>query len=78
MIKLYRIDGCHWCDKTEEYLRSTNKELVVIDVEKDPEGKKEMLSKTNENSVPVVDIDGTIFVGYNRRLMSEAIYGYVW
>ncbi|MFR5266568.1 glutaredoxin domain-containing protein [Clostridium sp.] len=78
MIKLYTMNDCHWCTKEEEYLKSTGKKFDIVNVEKDLKAKKEMINKSHQNQVPVLDVDGKIIVGFNKIAISEAIYGYTW
>ncbi len=37
-----------------------------IDVEKDPKAAQEMIEKSGQMGVPVIDIDDTIIVGFDR------------
>jgi glutaredoxin 3 len=45
----------------------------VMDVSKDQTARKEMVEKTGRMSVPVVDIDGDIAVGYDEDWMREKL-----
>jgi len=44
-----------------------------MDVSKDQAARKEMVEKTGRMSVPVVDIDGDIAVGYDEDWMREKL-----
>ena len=45
----------------------------ALDVSKDQNARKEMVDKTGRMSVPVVDIDGEIAVGYDEDWMREKL-----
>lgn len=78
MIKLYTMDDCHWCSKEETYLKSTGKKFDIININKDTKAKEEMIAKSHQTQVPVLDVDGKVIVGFNKTAISEAIYGYTW
>jgi glutaredoxin len=44
-----------------------------IDVARDKIGRDEMLSKTGQFAVPVVDIDGEIAVGYDEKWLKQKL-----
>jgi glutaredoxin len=44
-----------------------------LDVAKDKVAREEMLSKTNQFMVPVVDIDGEITVGYDEQWLKQKL-----
>ena len=62
-VIIYTTPPCPWCKKTKEFL----KENRISYTEKDatvPKNQKEMIEKSGQNGVPVLDIDGQIIVGY--------------
>jgi glutaredoxin 3 len=44
-----------------------------LDVAKDKVARDEMLSKTSQLVVPVVDIDGEISVGYDEKWLKQKL-----
>lgn len=44
-----------------------------IDVAEDPAAANEMVKKSGQMGVPVIDIDGTIIVGWNKAALEEAL-----
>ena len=44
-----------------------------IDVASDKAGREEMVSKTGQLAVPVVDIDGEITVGYDENWLKTKL-----
>lgn len=47
--------------------------LTEYDIEKDPQKREEMMSKSGSRGVPVVDIEGIIIRGYSPDAMQAAI-----
>ncbi len=50
----------------KEYFKKHDISYKEYNVESDEEAQKEMISKSNQMGVPVIDIDGEIIVGFNR------------
>ena len=44
-----------------------------IDVASDKAGREEMISRTGQIAVPVIDIDGEINVGYNEGWIKQKL-----
>ena len=72
-IKVYSTDACPWCDKVKDFLKETNVEFEYIDVGADQEKAKEMVEKSNQMGVPVIDVDGTIVVGFDIKKLKELL-----
>jgi len=71
MVKVYSVPTCSWCQKTKAYLKSKGISYVDINVEQDLEGRKQLLSLSKQGSVPVVDINGKIILGFDRQKIDE-------
>ena len=62
-LTVYTTLVCPWCKKTKEFL----KENRIPYTEKDatvPRNQREMIKKSGQTGVPVLDIGGKIIVGY--------------
>jgi len=64
-VLLYRTSGCIWCHKTEEYFDAHKIKFKEIYVDQDQKAAREMIKKSGQMGVPVIDIDGQIIVGYD-------------
>lgn len=73
MIKIYSTTVCPWCVKAKKYLESKNIDFVDLNVAEDMEAREEMLSKTKQMSVPVLDINGTIIIGFDKKAIDSAL-----
>jgi glutaredoxin-like YruB-family protein len=72
-IKVYSTPMCPWCKKTKEFLREHKVEFEDIDVSSNHDAAHEMIEKSGQMGVPVVDIDGEIIVGFNVERMKKAL-----
>ena len=64
-VLLYRTMTCPWCHKTEEFFNEHRIKFTSVWVDKDHKAAQEMIKKSGQMGVPVIDIDGQIIVGYD-------------
>ena len=72
-VKIYTTPTCPWCLKTKEFLKANNVDYEEINVSGDKEADKEMIDKSGQMGVPVLDIDGEIMVGYDVKKLKKAL-----
>lgn len=63
-VTVYSTPTCPYCVYTKEYFKQHNISFVDIDVTRDRSKAQEMISKSGQMGVPVIDIDGNILVGF--------------
>lgn len=73
-IKLYKTTDCPWCRKVLAYLKQKeNVEIEELNCSENEEYKNELLEKTKQLSVPVLDIEGKIVYGFDKRAIDFAL-----
>ena len=72
-ILIYSTPTCPWCHKTKEYLKSKNIAFTDINVAADQAKAEEMINKSGQMGVPVIDIDGAIVVGYDKGKIDKLL-----
>jgi len=72
-VLLFRTERCPWCHKAAEYFKEHHIEFKEIFVDKDQKAAHEMIKKSGQMGVPVIDIDGTIIVGYDVESIKKAL-----
>lgn len=73
MIKVYTTDSCPWCDKAKNFLKSKNLEYTELNVQDDMEAREEMIKKSRQMGVPVLDIDDNIIIGFDKPAILKAL-----
>jgi glutaredoxin 3 len=73
MIKIYSTPTCPYCEMAKEYFKELNLEYEDYDVTQDEKAQEEMIAKSHQLGVPVIDIDGTIIVGFNKAAIDEVL-----
>lgn len=72
-IKIYSTPTCVYCKMAKEFLTKHNIPYQDFNVATDLKAQQEMIQKSHQLGVPVIDIDGKIYVGFDRRSMSQAL-----
>lgn len=72
-IKLYSTPTCPWCSMTKKYFDTRNVQYEDIDVTKDRKAAEEMVAKSGQRGVPVIDIDGSIIIGFDKERVDSLI-----
>lgn len=72
-VKVYSTPTCPWCKRTKKFLQDNNIPFQDFDVASDKAARDEMLKKTGQLAVPVVDIDGEIVVGYDENWLKQKL-----
>jgi len=70
-VKVYSTPICPMCQAAKDFLKANNIPFEEIDVSQDEKLAQEMILKSGQMSVPVIDIDDKIVTGFNRPLMEE-------
>ncbi|MBS5928274.1 MAG: glutaredoxin family protein [Clostridium sp.] len=73
MIKVYTTDSCPWCVKAKNYLKSKNIAFEELNVAEDMDARQEMLQKSRQMGVPVLDINGTVIIGFDKPAIDTAL-----
>lgn len=72
-VKVYSTPSCPWCAKVKEYLKENKIAFKTIDVAADQKAAQEMIKKSGQTGVPVVEINGEIIVGFDKTAIEKAL-----
>ncbi len=72
-VKVYSTSSCPYCVMVKDFLKKNNIQFQDIDVGIDPKASQEMIDKSGQMGVPVLDIDGKIIVGFDKDAISKAL-----
>jgi len=70
---VYSTQTCPWCHRAKDFLRKHNIEFEDKDVAGDATARNELVRKSGQMGVPVLDIDGTIIVGFDQQAIEKAL-----
>ncbi|MBI2624420.1 glutathione S-transferase N-terminal domain-containing protein [Candidatus Parcubacteria bacterium] len=72
-VIVYSTPSCPYCHMAREYLKANRITFRDIDVAADQKMLDEMVAKSGQIGVPVIDIDGQIIVGFDKPRIARAL-----
>lgn len=72
-VKVYSTATCPYCIRVKQFLKDNNIGFEDIDVSGNQEKAEEMISKSGQMGVPVLDIEGEIIVGFDKGKIAVAL-----
>ena len=72
-VKVYSTPTCPFCTMAKSYLKQNEISFEEVDVSKDREQAMDMIRKSGQRGVPVIDYDGEIIVGFDKKKLAELI-----
>lgn len=72
-VKIYSTPTCVYCKMAKEFFKKNNIEYQDLNVAEDEKTREEMVNKSGQLGVPVIDIDGEIMVGFNEGELKKAL-----
>lgn len=72
-VKIYSTSTCPYCVRAKQFLKENNVSFEDIDVSTDTQKAQEMIRKSGQMGVPVLDIEGEIIVGFDKEKIKNAL-----
>lgn len=72
-VIVYSTNSCPWCVKAKDFLKENKIDYVEHNVAEDAKALEDMEEKSGQRGVPVLDINGTIIVGFDRDAIKAAL-----
>jgi glutaredoxin-like YruB-family protein len=72
-VIVYSTPTCPYCIRTKQFLTENNIIFENFDVSADHAKAEEMIEKSGQMGVPVLDIEGEIIVGFDKEKIKEVL-----
>lgn len=72
-VTIYSADWCAFCHEAKRYLDSIGVAYTEKNVEEDPAFAREAVEKSDQTGIPVIDINGTIIIGFDKPKIDAAL-----
>lgn len=72
-VKVYSTPTCPWCHTVKQFLSDHGIEFEDVNVAEDQEQAKEMIEKSGQMGVPVIEAGGEVIVGFDEALLRKAL-----
>ena len=72
-VTVYSTSTCPFCIRAKQFLKDNKIQFEDIDVSENEEKAQEMIKKSGQMGVPVLEIGDKIIVGFDKDKIKEAL-----
>jgi glutaredoxin 3 len=72
-VTVYTTPTCGYCRATKRYLQEKRIRFREVDVSSDTQAADELARRTGRRAVPVIDVNGRLIVGFDKRRLNAAL-----
>lgn len=72
-VIVFSTPTCTYCTLAKRYFREQGIRFRDVDVSKDPAAARDMVRRSGQQGVPVIDIGGKIIVGFDRPKIDQLL-----
>ena len=72
-VLVFTTPSCPWCNRAKAYLRDRRVPFGEIDVSRDQAAARDMVRRSGQMGVPVIEIDGRPIVGFDKRQIDRLL-----
>lgn len=72
-VKIYTTPSCVYCKMAKEFFDKNSVEYEEKNVATDAQARDEMIAKSGQMGVPVIEVDGKIIIGFDQPRLKEAL-----
>lgn len=72
-VSVYTTPTCQYCKMAKEFFQEKGVEYTEFDVSVDEAKRSEMVEKSGQMGVPVIDVEGEIVVGFDQPKLKELL-----
>lgn len=72
-IIVYSTPTCVYCNMAKSFFKTNNVNYKDFDVSTDMEKRKEMIDKTGQMGVPVIEVNGEVVVGFDEPKLKSLL-----
>lgn len=72
-VKIYTTPSCHFCHLAKDYFKEKGIQYEEFDVASDEQARDQMLKKSGQMGVPVIEIDSDVVIGFNQPKIASLL-----
>jgi glutaredoxin-like YruB-family protein len=72
-VIVFSTPTCPWCTRAKQYLAGRGVTFRDVDVSRDPAAARDLVRRTGQMGVPVIEIDGRPIVGFDQARIDAAL-----
>ena len=72
-VTIYSTPSCGYCNVAKKYFKEHSIKFTDYNVMIDTSKAQEMINKSGQRGVPVIDINGKIIIGFNQSEIEKSL-----
>lgn len=72
-VTIYSTPDCGYCRAAKHFLAENGVEYKEVDVSENEDAAREIVRRTGQYGVPVIDVGGTLLIGFDRRRLAALL-----
>jgi glutaredoxin-like YruB-family protein len=72
-VIVFSTPTCSFCNAAKSYLRQKGVKFKDVDVSKDAAAARDMVRRSGQQGVPVIDIGGKVVIGFDRAKINQLL-----
>ncbi len=72
-VTIYSTPSCHFCNLAKDFFKKHDVTYTEINVAADREKAREMVAKTKQMGVPVIEIDSETIIGFDEERLKTLL-----
>lgn len=72
-VVIYTTDSCMYCKMAKQYFHDKGVAYSEKNVGTDAVAREEMIKKSGQYGVPVIDVDGKLTIGFDKRALADML-----
>lgn len=72
-VSIYSTPTCTYCNLAKAFFKEKGVQYEEFDVASDTVKRQEMIERSGQMGVPVIDVDGQLMVGFSREKLEELL-----
>ena len=72
-VLVFSTPTCTYCNLAKKYFREKGVKFTDVDVSRDQAAARDMVRRSGQMGVPVIDIGGRIIVGFDRPKINSLL-----
>ena len=72
-VIIFTTPTCSYCNMAKQYFRRNKVRFRDVDISKDPVAARDVVRRSGQMGVPVIDIGGKIIVGFDKPKINQLL-----
>ena len=73
-VTIYTTAVCPQCGRARQFFEQQGVSVHEVDIGDDPELAQQLQQKTGAKIVPVIELNGEYYAGFNRKKLQRALH----